>query len=479
MHIGEQVASYLSLAATYKLESKPLTTQLHNSLLQKPFIEQQERRNQSAMANSPSSILLQNLIRLSQPLKESLSKAHYTPPETYANVSVKSKLLSLLPDPTISDSDFPTKLKDFALCCAALTSASNSTSQHLSWLPNSLSISAASAFKEFSNAYYSDNAHAKCSMKVGELELDLSGVIENEKKLLIELMPEVLPSLKDTIKESAVDASDESDGVSAASARAPVAYAVLAAYQLGWIVRQVDAPYVGKLCPFMIPCSLIALDHWSPEVKGQGMISFIHLARNANAEEIGGYADAILDACCQNIASDDDIWHYVVEMSVLLVALILKSNPHSSWYEKLLGEMLNHLERQPRNKQRRVVWLTHCEPLLDGLGLVLLAHFRRLFPLFFKWMHADDDETVLLVLERMIAVVRLTWIRNSPHIERLVDELVTLYKDAALKVAREDIRLLILQILKLIQTSKRPQLDATWLKYKDDPNITALMPSLS
>ena len=31
------------------------------------------------------------------------------------------------------------------------------------------------------------------------------------------------------------------------------------------------------------------------------------------------------------------------------------------------------------------------------MGLVLLAHFRRLFPLFFKWMHADDDETVLLV----------------------------------------------------------------------------------
>ncbi|KAL0299247.1 UNVERIFIED_CONTAM: hypothetical protein Sradi_6584500 [Sesamum radiatum] len=66
-------------------------------------------------------------------------------------------------------------------------------------------------------------------------------------------------------------------------------------------------------------------------------------------------------------------------------------------YEKLLNEMLNHLERQPRNKQRRIAWLTHCEPLFSGLGLILLAHFRRLFPLFFKWMHADDDETVLLV----------------------------------------------------------------------------------
>lgn len=28
-----------------------------------------------------------------------------------------------------------------------------------------------------------------------------------------------------------------------------------------------NAPYMGKLCPFIIPCSLMALDHWSPEVK--------------------------------------------------------------------------------------------------------------------------------------------------------------------------------------------------------------------
>lgn len=78
-------------------------------------------------------------------------------------------------------------------------------------------------------------------MKVGELELDLSGVVESEKKLLIELIPEVLPSLKDKIKESAIDASDENDGVSAASARVPVAYAVLAAHQFRWFVTQVIA----------------------------------------------------------------------------------------------------------------------------------------------------------------------------------------------------------------------------------------------
>ena len=63
----------------------------------------------------------------------------------------------------------------------------------------------------------------------------------------------------------------------------------------------------------------------------------------------------------------------------------------------MLNEMLSHLERQPRNRERRVAWLKLIEPLLNAVGLVLLSHFRRLFPLFFLWMHADDDETVLLV----------------------------------------------------------------------------------
>lgn len=73
---------------------------------------------------------------------------------------------------------------------------------------------------------------------------------------------------------------------------------------------------------------------------------------------------------------------------------------YSVWlfrFERMLNEMLSHLERQPRNKERRIAWLKYIEPLLNNVGLVLLAHFRRIFPLFLKWMHADDDETVLLV----------------------------------------------------------------------------------
>ncbi|CAI9091633.1 OLC1v1026706C1 [Oldenlandia corymbosa var. corymbosa] len=235
---------------------------------------------------------------------------------------------------------------------------------------------------------------------------------------------------------------------------------------------QVDYPYLGKLCSLVIPCALTALDHWSPEVKGQGMVSFIHLARNVNAAEISWYEDVILDACCQNVASSEEIWNHVVEMSVLLVTFTQRSNPRSSWYEKLLNEMLNHLERQPRNKERRVVWLKYIEPFLNGMGLILVAHFRRIFPLFFRWMHADDDETVILVLERIQTILKLTWIRQSTYIERLVDELVILYKESALKVSREDIRALCLNILTLIQQSKGSQFEAVWKKHSEDPDVT-------
>lgn len=66
--------------------------------------------------------------------------------------------------------------------------------------------------------------------------------------------------------------------------------------------------------------------------QGQGMLSFIHIAKNVYAAELGWYQDVILDACCQNIASSDEIWHLVVEMSVLIVTCTQQSNPRSAWY---------------------------------------------------------------------------------------------------------------------------------------------------
>jgi TELO2-interacting protein 2 len=63
----------------------------------------------------------------------------------------------------------------------------------------------------------------------------------------------------------------------------------------------------------------------------------------------------------------------------------------------MLSEMLGHLERQPLNRERRLAWLTLIGPVFEVMGLFLLAHFRRLFSLFFQWMRVDDDKTIILV----------------------------------------------------------------------------------
>lgn len=78
----------------------------------------------------------------------------------------------------------------------------------------------------------------KNNEKISELGLNCGSVPE-EKRLLIELMPEVLPLLKNRIKESSIDKSEDCDEVSAASARVPVGFAIAAAYQFRWFVTQV------------------------------------------------------------------------------------------------------------------------------------------------------------------------------------------------------------------------------------------------
>ncbi|KAL2333325.1 hypothetical protein Fmac_014538 [Flemingia macrophylla] len=407
---------------------------------------------------SQTSPLRDLLLRLSTGMAESLAIVPYTPHRSF-NVSVKAFLEPLL--------GTTTTVKDFALACALLSSSSFDSSGVLSWIPGHLSALATSSFSELSRAHLAE---------LSDRNRDLSA--PPEKMLVLELIPEVLPFLKERIRESSIDKSDESDEFSAASARAPVGFAILAAFQFRWFVSQVDYPHLGKLCGLVIPCALTAVDHWSPVVKGQGMISLSHVGRNVDAAELGGYADVILDACCQNTASDDEIWHHVVEASVVLVTLTQRSNPRSPWFERMLNEMLSHLERQPRNKERRITWLKYVDSLFNGVGLVLLAHFRRIFPLFFQWMHADDNETIILVLKCTFIILRLTWIRNSPVFSRLVDELALVHKEAALRTAREEIRANICQILILLQESKGLHFKTAWDKHRSDPDLTTLNLSL-
>ncbi|KAK6929441.1 Glycoside hydrolase family 17 [Dillenia turbinata] len=421
-----------------------------------------ETRELPDMSNS-CALLRHHLLQLSEPIANSLSQIDYRTPEG-TNVSIKSLLQSLLPTSSSSENQITAEIRNFSLCCAALASSDSATWDFLNWVPKSLSIQALHAFRDLAKVYYQNL----------ELKTDEFDSISDELRLVIELLPQVLPLLKDKIKESCVGDGDDNADIFAASARVPVDYAIVAAYQFRWFATQIEYPHLGKLCSLVIPCGLTALDHWSPEVKGQGMISFIHLVNNVNVVDISLYGDVLLDSCCHNIASSDEIWGYVVEMSVLLVTCTQRHNPRSLWFEKMLNEMLSHLERQPRNKERRIAWLELVDLLFNCLGLVLLAHFRRIFPLFFEWLHSDDDQTILLVLKLVQTVIRVTWVRNTPYIERLVDELAIIYKEAAMRRAREDIRTHICQILIMLQQCKGLQFEAAWKKHADDPNLSTV-----
>lgn len=172
------------------------------------------------------------------------------------------------------------------MCCALLSSAIDSNSPYTNWIPQQLSIAANNAFRALSKAIYGDSDE----------------LLSSEKKLVIELMPEVLPLINNTIKESSTSGSDDGDEITAASARVPLGYAIVAAYQFRWFVSQVlslslsllffylifefsfgsienscynviliffqvDYPHLGKVCGLVIPCGLTTLDHWSSEVK--------------------------------------------------------------------------------------------------------------------------------------------------------------------------------------------------------------------
>nr|CAD1827554.1 unnamed protein product [Ananas comosus var. bracteatus] len=95
----------------------------------------------------------------------------------------------------------------------------------------------------------------------------------------------------------------------------------------------VSYPKLGSLCWLVIPCALTALDHWSPEVKEQGMASFVHIANNVASAELSWYEEAILDACCRNIPASDELWYRVVE-------IVLRLDSKLQWVELDFGQFL-------------------------------------------------------------------------------------------------------------------------------------------
>lgn len=392
------------------------------------------------------------LLRLADQIREALAKTSYAPPAG-SPVSVKSLLESLLLPAAVSK-PISREIKDFLLCCAALASAEGVESPSVYWIPKELSALARSALCEFSAA----------------------GSFLAEHEMVAELMPEVLPELKLVVKETIVDPDDE---FVKESARAPLASAILAAHQFRWLVTQVIYPHLGDMCALVMPCALTTMDHWSPEVKEQGMLVLIHLGKNVNTTELELYEEAFLDVCFRNIAASDDLWSLTIEVTVLLLTCTQRKNPRSTWFEQILSEMLGHLERHPFNREHRVAWLQLIEPILSAMGLILLMHFHRIFPLFFQWLHSDDEETILLVLQRIQDIIKLTWVRKSPHMGRLLDELVLLYKEVETRKSRESIQNFILDTLILLQKCNLLQPKTLWNKLNDDPSLEKLVSFLS
>ncbi|KAL5709261.1 hypothetical protein ACHQM5_019971 [Ranunculus cassubicifolius] len=320
-------------------------------------------------------------------------RTQYNPPEG-TNVSVKHLLKSLLPR-NVSKEDFQKQIMDFSLCCAE----GEKGDTLLSWIPKHLSVAADRALGEL-GAFFCESDEKQ----------------PHEQILVIALMPHVLPVLKGIIKESSIDTKDDENEISAASARTPVAYAIVAAHQFRWFVTQVNYPYLGNLSSLVIPCALTPLDHWSPAVKGFGQRKgvdydeiFSPVVKMTSIRVVLGLA-ATLNLEVEQLDVKTAFLHGDLEEDVYM------EQPEG--FEKMMNEMLSNLEHQPGNKERYITWLELVEPIFVAMGLVLLAHFRRIFPLFFHWMHNDDDKTILLVLRRTHTIIKLTWVRNTPYIER-------------------------------------------------------------
>ena len=147
-----------------------------------------------------------------------------------------------------------------------------------------------------------------------------------------------------------------------------------------------------------------------------------------------------------------------------------------------------------------MAWLRFVEPLLKALGRFLLAHFRRIFPLFFQWTHSDDPETVLLVclhslttlyeclnthekfsisvqvLERVETVLRLTWIGNSPrfnpkHYKRALRQT---FFSACPPYLEATPRVCFYSLMKYTAGPKAYSSESAWRQYQDDPNLVTV-----
>ncbi|BBM98243.1 TELO2-interacting protein 2 [Marchantia polymorpha subsp. ruderalis] len=271
----------------------------------------------------------------------------------------------------------------------------------------------------------------------------------SSSKCISSVVSENLLSLLSTLKEIIKGDSGES-GERTSYANGSVDSSIVAAHQMDWIVRQLEQADLESHRSLIIPCLLTALDHFSPEVKRRAMRSFLHVARNMNPKEFRWNKDVILEAVSRSLVGCEDLWPVAVKLAIATVTRCEGSNPRSPWYRQFLGEMLNELERHRDDQARRVIWLQEVTPLMEAMGLVLVAHFSRLLPLLYYWLHAPDDLTCLLALSRLRTVIIYTWPRVPAHIKRFTDEAVEAYFESSTRKLVVDVQSAAMEVLQLL-----------------------------
>ncbi|KAG6549634.1 hypothetical protein Mapa_008612 [Marchantia paleacea] len=271
----------------------------------------------------------------------------------------------------------------------------------------------------------------------------------SSSKCISSVVSKNLPSLLSTLKQIIKGVSGAS-GEGTSYANGSLDSSIVAAHQMDWIVRQLEHADLESHSSLIVPCLLTALDHFSPEVKRRAMRSFLHVAKNMNPREFRWNKDVILEAVSRSLVGCEDLWPVAVKLAITTVTCCEGNNPRSSWYRQFLGEMLLELERHRDDQARRVIWLQEITPLIEAMGLVLVAHFSRLLPLLYYWLHAPDDLTCLLALARLRTVIIYTWPRVPAHIKRFTEEAVKAYFESSTRKLVTDVQSAAMDVLQLL-----------------------------
>eukprot|EP00850_Spirogloea_muscicola_P001975 SM000007S20935 [mRNA] locus=s7:1019285:1021366:- [translate_table: standard] len=206
--------------------------------------------------------------------------------------------------------------------------------------------------------------------------------------------------------------------------RDAAADAAAAAARLEALVLQADASELQALVRAALPCVLTALDHFSPAVKRASLVALGRFVRAAGAEDLAWFGPVTLDALCHNlVACHEELWPLAVPLVVGLATRLESANPRSLLYSQVFETLLGEMERYSEEVAWRLVWLDSVQPLVQALGLVLLAHFKRLLPLLLHWLHSLDEATVLKSLAVLNVTMRSTWPRAPAHKQRIESEL--------------------------------------------------------